>query len=204
MAAIEVVTAPSPAVPITPAEVRDQFKQTEAAEDGLLGSYIQAATNLLENWLRRAFIVRTLRLNMRSFAAADHVIEPVEARELLLPFAPLATVVEITYTDSAGDPQTWDAANYQTDAIATPGRVLPVPSESWPTVGTAYVNAARVKYTAGYASAALVPEQFKQLIRWLVALWYRNREPVAGAALHEVPYTIADWVDSQKSGWRLR
>ena len=197
---VEVVTPATDPV-LTPAEVRDHFKQVEAAEDGLLASYISAATAVLEDWLRRAFMVRTLKLHLKSFRPAHHMIEPVETGEILLPYAPLASVVDVYYTDSNGDPQ--EFTDYQEDLLSEPGRILPNVDSAWPTVGGGYVNAARIQYTAGYADAGAVPEKYKQLIRWTVAVWYRNREPVAGAALHEVPFTVSDWVTQNKAVWRL-
>lgn len=197
MASIEVTTAAT-AAPITVAEVKQQFKYTETAEDGLLTLYINAAVDYLENWLRRAFVTRTLMLRLDSFAIEDRAIPPVTREsEILLPFAPVSAIDSFVYDDVDGI-ETDFSSHIQSDLYAEPARIWPAAGESWPATEVDCVNTVRIGYDAGYASAAVVPEQYKQLLRWMVALWWRNREPAAGIELREVPHTVRDFVEQLK------
>jgi uncharacterized phiE125 gp8 family phage protein len=186
--------------PITAAEVRDQFKYTESAEDGLLTLFITAAVGYLEPWLRRSFIQRSYRLRLDSFRPEHAIIPALDSwgREILLPGPPLIAVSAILYDDTAGVEQTFAPASYQVDAYNEPGRIKPTPGESWPSTYAGGYNAVRIEYTAGYAAVADVPEVYKQMLRWITAIWFRNREGVAPTNLTDVPHTVAAFVESFK------
>ena len=196
------VTTPASGRPITVAEIREQFKYTETAEDGLLTAYIDAATAYLEGWLRRAFLVRTLTLYLDSFNRRDGLVPASGEWEIVLPMPPLVTVASVKYYDSDGVLQTVAEADYQTDTISEPGRVKPAVDCAWPGVQAGRYNAVEIQYTAGYATADAVPEVFKNLLRWIAALWFRNREPVAPADLRAVPHTVEAFVEQFKV-WRI-
>lgn len=201
MANLTVTSAPAEPA-ITPAEVREQFRFVDSAEDGLLTAYIEAATGYLEDWLRRAFVRRTYMLRLDSFALADRIITPCGDAEILLPYPPLSQVNSVVYDDADGVEQTFAAASYQVDVYSEPGRLSPVPGESWPTTQSGAYNAVRISFDTGHASAAAVPQQYKQLLRWIVGLWFRNREPVAAASLQEVPHTVEEFINQFKI-WRI-
>ena len=59
---------------------------------------------------------------------------------------------------------------------------------NWPTTGD-YINAVRVRYVAGYAAAANVPETIKLWMKIRLANAYDNREEfVLGRTMQEFPY----------------
>lgn len=185
MANPELVSTPSPA--ITPAEVREQFKVTESAEDGLLALYIQGAEDYLEKWLRMTLAQKTWKYYLDEFPTKSAVIE--------LPKPPLADVsVSINYYDTDGVSQTLvKDTDFQVDAISEPGRVKPMPGLSWPATELDRFHAVDIQYMAGWLTAN-IPEQYKQLLRWITATWFRNREPNAPVDLRSVPHTVEDFV----------
>lgn len=188
---------------MTAKEVRAQFKYLETAEDPLLEAYIAAATEYLETWLRRAFVSRTYQYSLDGFFDRDRSVNPFErGSEIVLPRPPVTSVTSIKYDDVAGDEQTVDAGDYVTDLVSEPARVKPSPTAAWPATQTGAYNTVRITYVAGYATAAAVPENFKMLIRWIVANWWRNREPVAPTDLREVPHTVVEFI-SQFKIWRV-
>lgn len=190
MANPELVSTPSPA--LTPAEVREQFKFTETAEDGLLTLYIAAAEDFLETWLRRSFSQKTLKYYLDDFPrGSDSTIE--------LPKPPLSSVsVNIDYYDADGNQQTLvKDTDFQVDHISEPGRVKPMPGTAWPATQTDRFHSVEIQYTAGWAVAS-IPEVYKQMIRWLAAMWFRNREPGAPVDLREVPHTLEAFIDQLK------
>lgn len=196
MANPERISEPDPLV--TPKDVREQFKSTETAEDGLLTVYIVAATEYLEAWLRRAFMVRTLKLHLPSFSRFHQAHPGDLPGEIRLPFAPLASIESVDYTDEAGDPQEVSSDDYQFNVYSEPGTIRPVSPAVWPTSKADTYNAASIEYTAGYATADDVPERYKMLVRWVTSLWFRNREPLAPVDLKNVPHMLEDFIDQWK------
>ena len=199
MANPEVTSVPAER-PLTASDVRAHFRLLETAEDGLLELYIDAAVTYAETWLRRSFVSRQYRFHLPGFHDHDEAaINPcLKNGEIWLPRPPLISVEAVKYYDEDGDDQTVDSADYQTDTVSEPGRIKPAVDASWPGVQTSKYSAVRVEYTAGYANAAAVPENFKMILRWIVALWFRNREPVAPADLREVPHTVSEFIQQFK------
>ncbi len=187
-------TTPAAGDIVTPKECRDQFRQLDTAEDPILSLYIPAATKYLETWLRRAFLVRTLTFYLDKF--------PTDVT-LRLPRPPLIEVDSVKHLDTDGVLQTLVAVtDYQVDAISEPARIRPAQDKSWPAVQATTYNTVRVQYTAGYATVDAVPAEYKMLVKWIVALWYRNREPSAPVELKDVPHTVTDHIDQWKA-WRV-
>jgi len=91
---------------------------------------------------------------------ADGVIRPK--------WAPLVSVTHITYIDTAGVEQTWDASEYDVDGDSFVGRITPAYGESFPSARS-QINAIAVTYQAGYGDVATaVPENVKIAVRMLV------------------------------------
>lgn len=202
MANPEITVPPVPVV--TPADVRDHVKYTETAEDGVLSLFVAAATEYVEQWLRRSFAQRTCCYRLDSFTgdAARKLNIFDRSAEILIPRPPLIAIATVRYDDVDGDEQTVDAADYQYDVYSEPGRLRPAVDASWPATEVGVFNTVRITYTAGYETLATVPERYKQIVRWVAALWWRNREPVAPTKLTDVPHTVTDFID-QFRVWRI-
>lgn len=165
--------------PVTRQEAKDFALIEHTADDGLIDTYIKAATDYVEDVTGRQLINATYDLRLDTFPA-----------EILVPKPPLSSVTSITYTDSDDSSQTVATSVYQSDIYSVPGRIRPKLNQSWPTdVKDDTYNVIAVKFVAGYgAAASSVPEQLKQAIKLLVSHMYTFREPiVAGTTPQHVP-----------------
>lgn len=117
-----------------------------------------------------------------------------ECGQLDVPLPPLQSVTHIKYIDTAGDLQTWDAANYQVDPYSTPGRILLAAGATFPALrDSGQINQVTVTFVAGYgAPATAVPQPIRQAIHLLASHWYENRTPVQfiSGSMVEVPMTV--------------
>jgi uncharacterized phiE125 gp8 family phage protein len=147
-----------PAVSLDDAKAQVHADLDDTSEDGLIQSYIVAATMAAEHELGRALVSQNWTLRLAAF--------PAGAIELARP--PVQQVLSITYLDGAGDEQTLDPAQYA--LCADP--LVPVVTGSWPD-GTGVT----VTFKAGYGAAAEnVPEAIRAWILLQVADLHANRE----------------------------
>ena len=162
-------------------------------QDAVIENQIKAARLFCEEYLQRSFITTTWALTMDAFPC--HAIE--------LQRANLIAVSSVTYVDTNGNTQTWDAANYRVDAYSEPPRIEPAYALTWPTTRDVS-NAASITFTAGYgATAASVPQSIKQAILLLAAHWFENREPVnIGNIVSPIPMTVESLLMTER--WNLR
>ncbi|MEJ0062406.1 MAG: head-tail connector protein [Alphaproteobacteria bacterium] len=183
MQSLELAAAPA-AEPVTLAEIKSHARIETSADDALLTNFIAAARQWTEQFTGRAMMTQSWRLWLDAWPMReDRCIQWVE-----LPRAPLQAVSEVRLYKRDGSFDTWSGANYQVDAAAQPGRLALPYDQAWPGTSRA-VQAIRIDFTAGYASAALVPEPIKAAIRQLAAHWYEHRG-AGGATLHEIPYGV--------------
>lgn len=155
--------------PITLEEAKLHLRVTDSADDDAISAMIVAARNLAEQHTNRQLLTATWDLYLKHF--------PYSACPIELPRSPIQSITSITYTDPDGASQTWNSSNYGMDVYSEPGRVYLAYSIVWPS--TRYIeNAVRVRYVAGWTSAALVPAPIKQAILMMIGHWYGNRSAV--------------------------
>lgn len=157
--------------PILVADVKTQARIDHDDEDTLITSYlIPQSREIAEAYTGRAFVAQTWDMWLDLFPPC-----------IFLPMPPTISVTWIKYTDTAGDEQTLDAADYTVDTSSEPARIVPVYAGSWPTV-RAVPNAVTVRFVAGYDSgnspqdATAVPVSIKHAIMMEAATLYENRE----------------------------
>ncbi len=201
---IRVVTAPA-AYPCTLAEAKlwARTYTTDTSEDTLLTTLIAAMVNHAEKIVTgRAFVERTLELNLPRF---EHCIK--------LPFAPLLGIDSISYTDTDEAAQIVSSADYEVDTVSEPGKVRPISTASWPSIGTRF-NPVRIQYRAGYRPAGspidLTDNSYlpAQLRIWMqariVTLYDQRAQFIVGNISHEIPRDFCDGLlDSLIIGTRL-
>ena len=167
---LSIVTEPS-AEPLTLAEAKLHVREDQADNDSLIRSLIAAARQHVEAFTGRALMPQTWDVSLDEFPAGS----------IWLPKAPLVSVTSVSYLDVAGDSQVWSTANYSVHAPAgdraQQGRVSPNYSVFYP-VTLPVPNAVTVRFVAGYASAARVPEAIKSAMKLLIGHWYGSREAV--------------------------
>lgn len=192
---IEIVTAPA-VEPITSAEAKLHLRETATGQDTRVAVAIEGARNAVEAWTGRALITRTIDLKLPAFP-----------REILLPYAPLASATQVThvkYVDTDGDEQTLTLdTHYRVLAPSGPqcshGRIILQYNEIWPDTRS-QPDAVRVRYVAGYATSATgsIPGALKEAMYLLIGDSFENREAqVVGA-------TIADNRAVQNLIWPFR
>lgn len=173
------VVTPPVLEPITLAEAKDHLRVDLTDDDTKITSYIRTAREFAEKHTNRAAVERTLEL---SFEAFPQIIR--------LPQAPLVAIDSIDYTDSAGNPQMLDPAAYEYDTTAEPGLLRCVGGTSWPATDGSF-GAVTILYRAGYGAVSEVPEEFKHLIKFLVAHYYENPEVIiTGTIVAKVPLGV--------------
>jgi uncharacterized phiE125 gp8 family phage protein len=154
--------------PITLEEAKLHLRVTDDSEDEAINNLIQFARELVEADTSSAVCSSTWTYKLDDWPTGN-AIE--------LPLRPIQSVSSITYLDTAGATQTWSSSNYTLDTgRVTPAIFLAYLAE-WPTIRP-IENAVTVTVTAGYATAAAVPQVFKQLVLLAMSREYGDREGV--------------------------
>lgn len=153
-----------------------------SAEDTLVADLITAAREYCEKignqW---ALCEQTWELILDTWPS-DSIIE--------IPISPLKSITSIKYKDSAGVETTWADTNYIIDTESFKGRVALAYGINWPTETLYPINAIRIRFVAGYGTAADVPKTFKSAIKLHVGHFYANREATNEKELKEIPMAV--------------
>lgn len=153
-----ILITPPAAEPVTAADIKAAARIDDAYFDAQLTTLlIPAIRREAEHRLGRRLITQTVELVLDAFAPGEHI-------DLQLPDA--QAITSIKYLDPAGAEQTLAGTVYQLDPDSIPSRALLKPSQDWPATQDV-PNAVRVRYTAGYGSAATdVPGNIRL---WIIA-----------------------------------
>jgi len=149
---------------IADASLGAQAPTANTTNDPLLGSLVATARAQAETELHRYLITQTLDAYFDEFPRYANPRFP--DRTLRLP--PLQTVTAITYIDTDGTTQTLAADQYIIDANSKPARISEAWGCSWPVTRT-QENAVKVRFVAGYGSAAAVPDCIKLWLKLQIA-----------------------------------
>lgn len=165
--ALKLITAAT-VLPVDLASAKAHLRVDVADDDTLITSMIWAATQVAEQMTGRALTAQTWELTLDAFPAA-----------LELTRVPVASITSVIYADSTGIQTTLSNTLYALDAADDFGLayVVPVYDGTWPDTRSE-INAVKVRYVAGYADAASVPEGIKSWIKLQVGMMYVNRESV--------------------------
>lgn len=158
---------PPTSEPVSIEETKDHLRVDGDVEDALIGLYVQMAREAVEHETWRAFLPQTWDLALDAWP---------ESGAIELPRPPLQSVTSITYRDSALATHTLATTAYRVDTAAEPGRVVLAPGAAWPSDELDTGKPIRVRFVAGYASAADVPAMARAAILLQVAEIYANRE----------------------------
>ena len=166
--------------PITTAEAKDHMRITHTDEDTYIAGLIAVARMYIEDISYRALVTQTWQYSIPCFPAI---------KEIELPVPPLQSITLIEYLDEVGVSTTFNASNYIVDTAGLRGRVVLADSANWPSPSSLYpVNPVRITFVAGYTA---IQDIDKQLMYFLVAHWYENREPtISGTFARSVPTTL--------------
>lgn len=173
------ITAGPSTEPLTTAEAKTHLRVDTDDDNDYIDSLVKAARRWVEQVTWRQLITATYVLRLDRFCGSV----------IYIPRPPLKTFTSFQYLDLDGVLQTWSSGNYEVDLYSSPGRVRPIATGYWPTVGNYYQNAITITYDAGYGAASAVPDDIKHAMRLMVGHWYRQREAV-GANMAEVPLAV--------------
>jgi uncharacterized phiE125 gp8 family phage protein len=162
--------------PVTLTEAKEHLRVTQSAEDDLIAALITAAREAAENYTHRALCEKTLEYYCDAFPC-----------QIVLPQPPVQSATSVKYIDRDGVEQTLAASEYQLHAQNEPALIVEAYGKTWP--GTRdELNAVRVRYVAGYASADDVPGPIKAALLLMIGHLYENREDSIGGTLNELPF----------------
>jgi len=166
-----------PAVePVSVEEMRAHLRLNDSAEDGSLLGFLKAARTHIEQATRRALISQSWRLYLDGWPAG---------RVVRLPVSPVQSVDQITLYDTDGNASQLAPADWQLDRSAQPERVK---IRLGAGLANSAMMAAEIDFTAGFgASAAMVPEDFRQAVRLLAGHWFEHREAGTDLAVASLP-----------------
>ncbi len=147
--------------------------------------WIPAAVGFVEQHLQRDLVERVYDYYLGGF--------PGGSENIVLPKAPVISIVGIDYQDVTASPNTVSVAStvYGVDTGVDPGEIYLEYGQTWPTASNVH-NAVHIEFKSGYATqgsptvyAQYMPEEIKAAILMLIGDLYDNREAQQPVALHE-------------------
>lgn len=168
-----ILTMPPAAEPVSLAEAKAHLRVTHADDDAYLSRLIAAARRAVEQ-------VTGLRLITQGWSL--FVDRWPDCPALPLQLSPVTAIGDIIVYGSDDTPATVDPAHYYLDHASRPSRVV-LRDDRTPPRGGRPVNAVEVRFTAGFGSAADVPDELHQAILLTLAHWFDHRGDGEGGAL---------------------
>lgn len=160
---INLVT-PASDTPITLAEAKLHLREYSSDFDNDVLACLKAAVSWAENFTGRAIMTQTWDLRLDEFPSSGIVV----------PKPPLQSA-SVFYVLEDGTEEELSTDLYNVDKYSSPGWIVPV--SLWPaTLST--INAVRVRFVAGYASADDVPLDLIAAIKLVMGTLYANKESV--------------------------
>lgn len=189
------ITAPTEE-PVSVAELRAHLRDPADA-DSVLTRLIKAAREYVEEATGLALISQTRELTLDAWPGGgdglgwwdgvqDGAIIGRAPRYVELPRGPLISITSVKTYDTGNNATTWEAGNYFADTGTRPGRLALLDGAVWP-VPTRAAAGIVIRYVAGYANAAAVPNALALAILQIAAHWYENRELASLDAVNKVP-----------------
>jgi uncharacterized phiE125 gp8 family phage protein len=189
MQSYNIITAPA-TEPITLAEAKVHLRVTNTIEDALITALIVAARQWVENYSWRPLITQTLQAN---YDYNDLI--NMYGTEFLINKFPVTSITSIKYIDQTGTEQTISSGDYDTDLISPIARVKLASKPNTKDV----MNALKIRFVAGYANAAAVPQIYKQAMYLIIGHMYDNKSEVQSQALSEIPFGVYSLLDSDNN-----
>lgn len=176
----KLITAPTE-LAITQAEAKAQLNIETAFtdDDTLITACINAAALYIEKKIQGPLMVQVWELQLYDF------IDCIKLHK-----NPVSAITSVKYYDIANADQDVNSSDYQQDLSSVPARIIFNSTYSYPSVYDRF-DAVRVRFTAGYATAASVPADVKQVVKLLVTHFYEQRSPeITGGTVSKFDLTI--------------
>ena len=164
---------------------------TVADDDLITGMAVAARKYLEESYLHRALITQTWDYYLDRFPATNFIE---------IPRPPLISVSQVEYIDSDDTTNTLSPDDYDVDTDSEPGRIVLGYGNSWPSFTPRPMNPIVIRFVAGYgATAATVPQDMRNAIKYYTAGMYEMREPfVTGTIVKKL-----EWIENMIMGRRI-
>lgn len=198
----ELVTPPAEE-PVSLAEAKRHLRVDFAEDDPYITGLIKAARQVAEMRQNRALVTSTYdryldawpygggywNRDIRRRGIGPGWLPSAGGVPIELPRPPLQSVTWVHYLDQDGAEQELDPSLYRVKP-GTPGKVEKARDATWPTLGS-FDEPVTIRFVAGYASAAAVPESTKQAMLLLIGQWYQSREAVViGTVVASLPFAV--------------
>jgi len=159
------IITPAAAQVLTLEAVKHHLKVDTDADDALITGIMTAVRLHAEEHLGRFLLPTVLEQYYNSFAQGA----------LTLFYTPVVEVASVKYFDTNGDEQTLAVEQYEIDVTQEPSYMMIGFDKDVPPVRS-YPNSVIIRYTAGYANAAAVPEPIKQAMLLMITRYYEHRD----------------------------
>lgn len=161
-------------LPVTLAEARTRLRLDDTLEDAELTALIRTAQGVIEKHITGTLLPTRWRWTLNAFC------------ELVLPRAPVISVEQIRYKDTAGQWQTLSPSLYSLipSDLGNPSSYLYAPA-GWPGV----VNepaCITIEFTSGYADAAAIEPELITALLMLAGHYDQNREATTSGNSNEI------------------
>lgn len=183
---LKLITGPA-SEPVSLVEAKAHLGVGISIDDTLITSLIKGAREQVEQELGRSLISQTWELALDCFLD-----------EILLPMGDVIAITSVAYLDGSNVLQTLATNQYVLDNYSNPARVKAAYATQWPETYPE-INAVKVRYTAGYANAAAVPETIKDWIKIRIGSMYEHREELIAG----VPVAKVDYIDRLLDRYKL-
>ena len=196
MVKLNLDTSPTYTDLISLATAKSFLRVTHTAEDTLITTMIGAAIEVAQNYTNSRFLETEYSMTMETWDdvyVSNHYSTSLSdgtylttggyvgkdgLKQIMLPYAPLASITHVKYYDNTGTQQTWTAAtDYSVHKfINQKGFIEIMDGISLPTLDDR-ANAIEIKFKAGYGTSADdVPEAIKSAILLIIGFMYEKRE----------------------------
>ncbi|RJE88621.1 hypothetical protein D3P07_11550 [Paenibacillus sp. 1011MAR3C5] len=156
---------PPDAEPVTNEQVYTQLRYDDdmitPELTNQISDLITAAREWCEGYQNRAYLTQTIEVALDKWPCNNTI---------QLPRPPLQSFVSLIYSDN-GNLITVNPDKYTIDDYSFVPRLI---SKSWPSSKLPVANGIIVRYVAGWASIAEVPQRIKQAIIILTVHWFEN------------------------------
>ena len=136
-------------------------------EDDDISAKLKAAQHRLEKHMSRPLTARELEMTLDAF--------PCRFAPITIPREGITGIASVKYTDTSGVEQTVDPSGYRW-SDSNPDKLLPSFGGEWPSAVACDPGAVRIRFNAGYATAAEVPDDLIEAVKRMTAYLYENRE----------------------------
>ena len=208
-----VVVTPPSEEPISLSELKLAAHITHTDEDTFLTRIITAARIRYELDTSRTLVSTVFDWFLPCFNSWEYVgsiadgrtisvRSRVNVRSFEIPNPPLVSIDEVEYYDTDGTLTILPTTVYAAKTSSEPGKIYTLPNQEWPDLEDDRIeDVVRIRFTAGNADAASVPEDDKQALYLLAQHWIENREAVVlddRIRAAEVPLTYR-WLMNNRS-----